>query len=381
MARPELPATRNWHFWKKEEVFHDGDSFFERLCQELSQARETVEFESYIFENDELGRRIVESLADAARRGVRVRVLIDGVGAPWFKPTFSFALQNAGARVKVYHPIPWLVPSRRTLKLFQKANRRNHRKVCIIDHQAAYVGGMNISAWHLKSVHPQNAWRDSGARVEGADVVELIHAFDTAWGKKRRRGWWKWYRRMRKQRQGQELVQLNNTLIRRKRYYRELLRRVFEAERRIWITSAYFVPMGSLIRGLRYAAMRGVDVRLLLPGKSDIFFMRWAGAAYYHFLLKAGVRVYEYLPAVLHAKTMLIDDWAKVGSSNLNHRSLIHDLEVDVVLTSPESRRSLEEQFLKDLAQSGEITHQRWARRPWYARLASRAVLLMRYWI
>jgi cardiolipin synthase A/B len=173
------------------------------------------------------------------------------------------------------------------------------------------------------------------------------------------------------------LVRLNNKLALRRKNYRDLLARIAAARERIWITNAYFVPRGGLLRALGAAAKAGVDVRILVPAKSDIIFMPWVAAAFYYGLLKSGVRVFEYQPAVLHAKTMLIDDWMTVGSSNLNSRSMFHDLEADVVLSTCESLRALEAAFERDLGQSKEVILADWLKRPilqrWLGRIALRA--------
>jgi cardiolipin synthase len=141
----------------------------------------------------------------------------------------------------------------------------------------------------------------------------------------------------------------------RRRSFRDFISRVQSAQNRIWITNAYLAPSTPLLRALAKAAQRGVDVKILVPRKSDVFFMPWVTAAHYPKLLKSGIQVFEYIPSFLHAKVALIDDWAIVGSSNLNRRSLIHDHEVDVVVSKPSSIQNLEERFMKDLTQSEQI--------------------------
>ena len=174
-------------------------------------------------------------------------------------------------------------------------------------------------------------------------------------------------------------VRLNMRRSQRRDNYLDLLVMTLGAERRIWIENAYFVPDGSLVRVLRTAAEAGVDVRIVVPAVSDIFFIPWVTSAFHVGLLQAGVRIFEYTGSMMHAKTMLIDDWGLVGSSNLNHRSLFHDLEADVVLGSADAARSLEEQFEKDCAASREVTLLNWRERPWMERFLGRLLLWVRW--
>lgn len=136
-----------------------------------------------------------------------------------------------------------------------------------------------------------------------------------------------------------------------------------------------------MVRALRFAAWAGRDVRLLIPRRNDVWGLKWAIRAFYFILLSARVRIYEYSPSILHAKTLLIDDWAIVGSSNLNHRSLFYDLEVNVILTRPESLMSLETQFLRDASVSREIDSRAWANRSWTGRFLERLAMTVRHWI
>ncbi len=364
-------------------------------------AAQTVDFETYIYENDELGRQVADALCAAARRGARVRVLVDGVGSRWFDTEFTPQLIEAGVEVRVFHPLPWpfhprissLFSGFSAASLFRKINRRNHRKVVILDERCAWVGSMNVSACHLHSLAGPEAWRDTGARVAGPPITRLIEAFEQAW----RRSWSPGSpRTLRRPRtwlrlptpppsppnvQQGELVRLNYTRPLRRLAYREFLRRIVDAHQRIWITNPYFVPNTLLVRALVFAAFKGVDVRLIVPRRPDHLFMRWAASAFYGQLLQGGVRIFEYLPRTLHAKTFLIDEWVSVGSNNLNHRSLIHDLEVDIGLTHPESQESLERQFLIDMSESQEVTIGDWRNLPVWERLAGKLILFFKHFL
>nr|WP_048875651.1 phospholipase D-like domain-containing protein [Candidatus Coxiella mudrowiae] len=375
---------------RQETVFTEGQKHFDALLSDIAKAKHSIDLETYLFHNDTLGKRIALELAEAAKRGVKVRVMVDGAGSPLWSANFARFLEEAGVKTKVFHPFPWQLWdwSRSIVKLpslikwiylILKINFRNHRKVCIIDKEIAYIGSLNISKYHLSPEEGGDGWRDTSVRLTGTDLKELIKAFNVAWYhrtiKERLR---EIFRQIRKD----PLIRLNYTHHRRRILYKNLLRKMANCTRRIWITNAYFVPDNFLLKRLKDSARSGIDVRILLPRKSDIAMMPWASSTFYYSLLKAGVRIFEYLPSMLHAKSLIIDDWMVIGSSNLNHRSLIHDLEADIHINSNEAKRTLEQQFLEDLKNSREVSLDSWQTlRPRSQRLMGRLVLYIKYWI
>lgn len=262
-------------------------------------------------------------------------------------------------------------------QLMRRLNSRNHRKVCIIDAEVALLGSMNVCDAHLASIVGVAAWRDTGVVVEGDPVSRLVDGFEAIWGGPLRRLRQRLKLR-RSRKRGARLIRLNSSRRERKENYVDLLFRIVNATEKIWITNAYFVPDGSLVRALRAAAQGGVDVRIMVPGFSDVIFMPWIASAFHLGLLKAGVRIFEYRRSILHAKTMVIDSWGLVGSSNLNHRSLLHDLEVDVVVKTDEARNVVERQFIEDMGNSVEVTLETWSHRPYIERILGRLLLLFR---
>ncbi len=374
--------------WKEEVVYHDGDRFFSDLCQALSSAKSTIDLETFIFDRDRLGTQVLKCLTDAAKRGVRVRLLLDGFGCSKWSYLDMVELKKQGVDGRFYHPWPWQNPHyqlwrsltlRRILLGVWKLNRRNHRKTCVIDGESAFLGGMNITARHLSGDSSTPAWRDTSIQVRGREVFRLTQSFEIAWTHSRS-AYPSWHSSKRLLVRPSS-IRLNLTRKQRTTAYKDLIQRIYTAKSRVWITNAYFVPDLSLIRALRYAAWSGLDVQVLVPRKSTVFGLKWASMAFYLPLLAAKVRIFEYAPAFLHAKTVLIDDWAIVGSSNLNHRSLIHDLEVDIVLSKPESLRSLESQFCYDLSLAVEINPLKWAQRRGRAQLLERLALVFRHWM
>ncbi len=371
--------------WQRISVFHDGNSFFQALEQAVNRATKTIELESYIFATDRLGVRILDALEKAAARGVEVRIITDGIGSsPWVSKLRPEAAAR-GLQLKIFHELPWerlwrgraVTPRRTTIRrIFQRINNRNHRKVCLIDRTTAFVGSMNVIEYHVDSYVGAAAWRDTGVMVEGAEVSILVESFNELWS--RRVASLKIARRLRRAASSGRLVKLNIRRAQRGENYLDILVRLVGAKQRIWIENAYFVPDGSLIRALSVAAQSGVDVKILVPAVSDVVFMPWVTAAFHDGLLRAGVRIFEYTKTMLHAKTILVDDWGLVGSSNLNHRSLLHDLEADVVLADEAACRSLHEQFLRDCNDAREVTLASWRNRPSIERWIGRALLAMR---
>lgn len=373
-----------------ETIFVDGSQYFEALITDINQAQVSIDLETYTFQRDFLGKKIIQALIDAAVRGIKVRVMVDGAGTPWWSTQFARLLEKSGAITKVFHPFPWQLWnwSRSVAKppfltkwifLILKSNSRNHRKVCLIDEKIAYVGSLNVSQCHLSSFHGGSNWRDTALRLTNTDLGELSRAFELAWDhltiKERIRETFRDVRR-------HPTIRSNHTRHRRRILYKTLLRKISTCRQQIWITNAYFVPDSFLLKRLQEAAKAGVDVRILLPKKSDVMMMPWASTAFYFNLLKAGVRIFEYLPSILHAKTLILDDWALIGSSNLNHRSLLHDLEVDILLSDPKSIQSLKDQFLLDLNHARELSLPRWRMdRPRYQRWLGRMLLYVKYWI
>lgn len=391
LTKRSAARRENRTSWRTEEVFVDGDTFYDRLLAGLAEARHTIELEMYIFTTDLLADRFVTALADAARRGVTVRVLVDGVGSYGSILHNAERLREAGVTFRVYHPVrlralvhrilllPRLSPLRR---FFATLNRRNHRKVCIIDMREAWLGSFNISATHSRRLSGDAVWRDTGVRVIGAGTRDLRRAFERVWyTPSERRGWSRARRLAASRIRASEVVKLNWKSRQRRRNFRTLVQRMKHARQRIWITNPYFVPHGALLRALTGAARRGVDVRLIVPRRSDIFFMPWVGAYFYEPLLRGGVRIFEYRRGILHAKSVLIDNWVLVGTSNLNQRSLRHDLEVDVHLMQPTSLALLENAFHDDETGADELHPLDLAGRPWWQRLVARVCFAYRRWL
>ncbi len=380
--------------WQSERVTADFDRYVAEMERDIAAAKRLVLLEVYILGDDAIGRRIEAALIAATNRGVQVLLAVDGIGSPGWIDQCAGKLSRCGVQVRVYHPPPWQVarfsiPTRQRLAVvgswMRFINRRNHRKVCVIDGRVAWVGSMNLVREHSVAEMGEQAWRDTVARVEGDGVRILTRAFIAAW----RRSWRVMGERLYPSFSLQStqlpqpldgLVRLNHGIRMRRRYYRDLIARITHARQRVWIANAYFVPQGSLIEALGAAAANGADVRVIVPAQSDVWFMSYVAVTFADALAKVGVRLYLYQPRMLHAKTMLIDDWVSIGSTNLNNRSLRHDLEADVVLITPASLRAVEDILAADTAASVDIS--RSSHRPsWWVLMIGTIMLLARRWL
>ena len=377
-------------FIVQEQIFTDGTDYFQALLTDIHHAKKSIDLEIYKFNKDSLGKKIAKSLIEAAKRNVKIRVIVDGAGSPEWGGSVTRQLEKNNIETRIFHPLrwgfwqwqrgippkPWII---RAFHLLTRINSRAHRKFCIIDNRIVYVGSFNICINHLSHSEGGDGWRDTGVKLTDVDCTNLKNAFEATWEHKHLH---EPMRDIFRHIKTNPRFRLNYTWFRRRILYKNLLRRIKDSQRRIWITNAYFVPDSHLLSHLRNAAERGIDVRILLPHKSDVFIMPWASTTFYENLLKTGVRIFEYQPSMLHAKSLIIDDWMMVGSSNLNHRSILHDLEVDILILEGHAKNQLEHQFLNDLQHATEIQLEQWRRqRPWYRRLIGRLVLSIKYWI
>lgn len=375
-----------------ERVFFGGNGYFQALFADIDSAQDSIDIEVYLYRQDSLGRECADRLIAAAKRGVAVRLLVDGAGTPLWGGSLTRKLERSGIETKVYNPYPWGVWQwsrsvvkkfwlQRLIYLVLNMNARNHRKLILIDGRITYVGSFNIDQRHLKETQGGENWRDTAIRVCGVDLRWLYLAFEQAWTHRpMKQKLHELFQQSETHRQKYEM-RLNHTRALRRALYKSLLRKVGKCQERVWITNAYFVPDNFLLKKLKDAARKGVDVRILLPGKSDVPMMPWASAVFYNELLKAGVRIFEYRPSMLHAKTLILDDWVLVGSSNLNHRSLLHDLEADLTVSSPACRQAICDQFLDDLTSAQEITADTPHRHNLYQRCVGRLCLYLRFMI
>ena len=334
-----------WREGNRIRLLENGEEFFPEVFSAIENAKKTVVLETFILFEDKVGLALQEALLTAARRGVQIDVMVDGFGSPDLSPGFIEALTDAGVRFRVFDGASNLFG--RHLKML----RRMHRKIVVIDESLAFIGGINYSADHLADFGPE-AKQDYSVAIEGPVVEDIQHfAYSAiADGVGRR-----WFRRRaapppspRQPRLGEAQCQFvtrdnNEHTNDIERHYLVAMR---TARKRIVIANAYFFPGYRLLREMRHAARRGVDVRLIVQGEPDMAIVKVGAEMLYPALHRAGVRIFEYCKRPLHGKVALIDEeWSTVGSSNLDPLSLSLNLEANVVIRDREFNQLLHERL------------------------------------
>jgi cardiolipin synthase len=366
--------------WETEQVFFCGEDWLNNLLSDIKSAQKSIQLQTYIFELDTVGIPILNALCAASAQGIKVCVIVDGIGSFGAIKPIQKALQNHGAELAVYHPLPWCLSTgqlRRAawishiLMRWTSINKRQHSKLCLVDGYIAWVGSFNITDKHIFRANADNNWIDAVARVTGGRCVLLGEFFSAVWTHNIHKLSAYFLR----------YPITNYSRVLRKKRLKKLLESMSCATQRIWIESAYFSPTDVLIRALKAAAVRGIDVHIIVSKKSDVPFFPALSSTYYMDLLHAGVHIHAYSKGILHTKYMVIDERLVIGSSNMNHRSLLHDIELDIELFKPSSIESIENHFQEMVQNSKEITAENISKR--YARLVMLGQIprLLRYWL
>jgi cardiolipin synthase len=356
-------------------LLHGGGEAFSAMLQAIDEARVQVLLEMYWFASDQIGTRFAEALKAASARGVEVLVIYDSLGSRNTSVKMFDDLRQQGVRVVEFNPIlPW--QSRFATK---RLSQRDHRKVLVVDGRTGFTGGMNIAdEWLPPPERTTPAWRDDMVQVDGPAVGNFVRGFAEVWQRQDGPAW----RTNPAIEEGVPSAGGHRVRVLREgfRNRREITRayrlRIYAAKKRVWITNSYFVPDGRVIRALKRAARRGVDVRVLLPSVLDIPMIRYASRAVWTDLLAAKVRIFELQDVVLHAKTAVIDGfWSTLGTFNLDHLSLRNNLEVNVAVEDHSFGSMMEESFERDLGHSREVTAAEFQDRP----LSDRVIESMLY--
>jgi cardiolipin synthase len=352
----------------------DGEDAFPAMLQAIGEARRSIVLASYIFAQDKTGERFRDALVESALRGVEVRVTIDGVGSFGTHDSFFQPLVAAGGHFSVFRrPLFWR--PRWTLR------QRDHRKILVVDDRLGFVGGMNIGDDYASEDWGGRAWHDMHARIEGPAARELTLMFNRTW---RRLEGESWNAQLGPAVEcGSVPVQVLESRFRQRfLIHRAYLGAIRRAQSSVHITNAYFIPVQSVQRALRYARRRGVQVQLLLAGRTDVRAVQYAARALYASLFKSGIEIYEWNERVLHAKCAVIDGhWCSVGSYNLNRRSLLHDLEANMVCLDAELGEALETHFTADIARSQRVDPDTWHRRPAHEKLLEQLFYKLRVFL
>ena len=365
------------------QLYFSPEEYFGGLIGDIDNAHHEVILETYIFKLDKIGNQVLDALLRAIARGIKLKLLIDGVGSQRDSSLIAEQLISTNSEVRVFHPLPWdFSVYRRALKsgrwyskilyLIASINHRDHRKLCLIDNRIAWLGSYNITADHSNpaSVSLEEYWHDTGLRVTGSVVQSLTTNFNQVW-----------HRKAGSIAERSRHYMAREEISRRRQPKLQLLSVLELAQQRIWITNAYFNPSNQVLRMLKRKARQGVSVQVIVPQRSDVIFFPLLSRSFYSDLIQADIRVFEYGSRVLHSKTMLIDDQLLVGSTNLNYRSLFHDLELDILLDDTACVEQMQQRFCEDVSASVEITLLNWQQHPLLLKLLSWLSRFLRYWL
>jgi cardiolipin synthase len=346
----------------------DGPRTHRAMFEAMSRARDHINIQSYILDDSELGERLAHLLSKKVKSGVKVHLMYDSVGSIQTSKAYFQRLREAGVAVCEFNPV----------KRIESVNRRNHRKITVVDGRVAFTGGINISETYASSsrraragqdqeADKRNGWRDTQVEVQGPVVAQFQRIFLDDWALQDCGPWQdaRFFPPPEKRGTLVASVVRGDPGRESSEMYSELLGRIGRARSRVWLTFGYFVPDPQTKQVLIDAARRGVDVRIVLPGFSDFWAPVYAGRSHYEELLEAGVRVYEWHEALMHAKTAVIDGvWSSVGSTNLDWRSFVHNYEADLIVHDAGFAQALERRFELDVAASVPVEREAWARRP-----------------
>jgi cardiolipin synthase A/B len=341
------------------ELLQNGDGFYPAMLQAIREAKDTINFETYIFEPDEIGLQFIEAFKDRARHGVEVRLLVDGFGGLKLKKRYRDDLRQAGVKVVRFRPF--------ALRNLVRIYRREHRRATVIDGRIGFTGGAAISKKWKGNVSNPHEWRDSMTRVTGPMVAGIQSAFAENW------------------------VYCTSEVLVGPRFFPQAppgpgpcglsvvsspsdamqpIRLLFwlsfiNAQKRLWISNSYFIPDKRLRTAVIDRAQKGVDVRVLVPGNhTDAVPVQATGRSYYEELLSGGVRIFEYQPSMMHAKTVVIDGiWSIVGSANMDERSMELNEENVLGVADQGFAESIERGLLEDYSRSREVRLEEWRKR------------------
>jgi cardiolipin synthase len=380
-AQTGVPLIRGNH----ARLLIDGPATYKAILAAVEKAHDHVHIETYIFADDEIGRRFAQVLSRKRQEGVAVRIIYDAVGSVESSRAFFESMAAEGIEVAEFHPL-------KPTKIYN-INNRDHRKLVVVDGTVAFTGGINISSTYAKSSTsrpgPQagvkSGWRDTQVEIRGPAVKQLQELFVQTW------------KRLGKQldpatRLYPELDEVGEDLVQvvpseggdrsEFRIYTAYLAAIRNATRKIWIQQAYFAPNPELRQELIQAANRGVDVRIVVPGFSDSRPVYYASRATYEDLLESGISIYEHNESLLHAKTAVVDGvWSTVGSCNIDPRSFVHNNELNAAVVSSDLGRDMERVFQNDLENSQRIDPKTWKDRPASERMLEFLSGLFSYWL
>lgn len=371
-------TSRRFRFpWREGngfDVLVDGSNFLPRMLDAINSARETILLEMYLIESGSVVDRFITALLDAAERDVQAYLLLDDYGAIGLKQRERERLVHKNIHIAYYNRLrshSTLYNLYRIFMLRQEHSLyRNHRKLLLVDGQTAFVGGTGLVDEFDPPGHPEMQWRETMVSIQGPVVADWQQLFTTSWNKSTQQTLSLPQLRSVEHSAAQRGRITVNDIERYSEVLLSLTRHIAHARVRVWFATAYFVPRWRIRRALKRAAKAGVDVRLLLPGPiTDHPGVRYISHRLYGRLMKNGVRIFEYQPRFMHAKSVLCDDWVAIGSSNFDRWNLRWNLEANQEIKDEVLATQVKEMFEQDFSNSVEYSYEQWYRRSWFKRL------------
>jgi cardiolipin synthase len=384
-ALAQFPLT----IGNKVTLLRDGPATYAAMYQAIRKAKDHINLETYIFRDDEIGRQLADLLIERQQQGVQVNVIYDSVGSIKTPRSFFERMQQAGIKVLEFNPVNPLETRKRYV-----LEHRDHRKILIVDGLIAFTGGINYDSVYsggslsrprrVSGGDGKTPWRDTHVQIEGPAAAEFQKLFIGTWKKQGGKP-------LPARNYFPPLSEPGHQLVRAigstpdsgiSVFHATLRSAINHSERSVHITNAYFVPDQQLVRTLKSAARRAIDVSLILPSESDFWAPLYAGRSHYSELLEAHVKIYERRKAMLHAKTVVIDSvWSSVGSTNLDWRSFLLNDEVDAVILGVDFGQQMEAMFDDDIAHSKPMLASQWRHRGLGSRLKEMGARIWERWL
>lgn len=363
----------------KVKILRNGEEKFPEVLQSIETAKDHIHLEYYIYEDDEIGRQLENLLIKKAKQGVSIRMVYDDFGSRSIRKNLVNRLREAGVQVYPFHKI-------RFISLANRINYRNHRKIIVIDGHIGFVGGINISDRYINSSSrpSQVYWRDTHLKLEGSAVAYLQYLFLCDWNfsanENLQLNQHFFPSPQLPSSPGDKIVQMaasgpdsiNPSIL------FSILKAINSARKEVLITTPYLIPGESLKNALIMSALSGVEVKILVPRKSDSYLVNAAARSYYQELMKANVKIYRYNRGFIHAKTIVIDqEVGMVGTANMDTRSFDLNFEVNAILYDGETAKALAEDFYQDLGFATKTDPVAWLLRPWHKKLLEKVARLV----
>lgn len=335
-------------------VYVNGEDKFKKLIEDIKNAKRYIHIEYYIFKNDMIGKIVINELTKKAEEGLEVRLLVDSMGSRKLTKKAIKKYLDAGGKYSIF--FPGIVPHINT-----RVNYRNHRKIVVIDGEYGYVGGFNVGKEYISQDPEVGYWRDTHVRIQGEAVDDLNERFllDWCYAADEEIEDYDKYSSNGSKATGDVGIQIVTSGPDHKEQYirNAYIKLINNAKENVYLETPYLVPDSPILEALKISALSGVDVRIIIPGKPDHFFMQWAASSYIGELLEAGIKIYNYQKGFIHAKTIVADSAVmSIGTANMDIRSFKLNFEVNAFIFDDRIAKDGQAQFMKDIQNSEEIT-------------------------